>query len=190
MTAAAAARKWWAAQRQRSGASAAAHAAGDGKLIARIAPFLPAFVAGAMMLCAAVGFTVTRLSENRVVVEQHEALARALDEFHARFGDIDAPDDIQLRSIVRRSGLADLRFDANPTGDGDRELQSLHDARGRIVGWFSWPGDRGIVGVMNRLWGILALLGAALALCAVFVVRRCRGSSRSRSIAAPRRCAN
>ena len=178
MTAAAAARKWWAAQRQRSGALAAAPA-GDDKLTARIAPFLPAFIAGVMMLCAAVGFAATRLSESRVVVEQHEALARALDEFHARFGNIDAPDDVQLRSIVRRSGLADLRFDANPTGDGDRELQSLHDARGRIIGWFSWPGDRGLVGVMDRLWGILALLGAALAVCAVLVVRGVRQLSRS-----------
>ena len=179
MTAAAAARKWWAAQRQRSGVSAPAHAAGDGNLIARFAPFLPAFVAAAMIVCAAAGFTVTRLSENRTAVEQHEALAQALDEFHARSGDIDAPDDVQLRTIVRRSGLSDLRFDANPTGDGNRELQSLHDARGRIVGWFSWSGDRGIVGVMNRLWGILALLGATLALCAVFVVRNARQLSQS-----------
>ena len=69
--------------------------------------------------------------------------------------------------------------DANPTGDGSRELQSLHDARGRIVGWFSWAGDRGIIGVMNRLWGILALLGAALGLCAVFVVRSLRRLSQS-----------
>ncbi len=179
MTAAAAARKWWAARRQRAGASAPTHAAGNGNSIARLAPFLPAFVAAAMMLCAAVGFTVTRLSENRVAVQQHEALAQALDEFHERFGDVDAPDDIQLRAIVRRSGLSDLRFDANPTGDGNRELQSLHDARGRIVGWFSWAGDRGIIGVMNRLWGILALLGAALGLCAVFVVRSLRRLAQS-----------
>ena len=179
MTAAAAARKWWAAQQQRSGVPVPVHAAGDGNFIACFAPFLPAFVAAAMILCAAAGFTVTRLSENRTAVEQHEALAQALDEFHARFGDIDAPDDIQLRTIVRRSGLSDLRFDANSTGDANRELQSLHDARGRIVGWFSWPGDRGIVGVMNWLWGILALLGATLALCAVFVVRNARQLSQS-----------
>ena len=145
----------------------------------RLCAVLAGFVAAAMMLCAAAGFTVTRLSENRAAVEQHEALAQALDEFHARFGDVDAPDDIQLRAIVRRSGLSDLRFDANPTGDGNRELQSLHDARGRIVGWFSWADDRGIIGVMNRLWGILALLGAALGLCAVFVVRSSRRLSQS-----------
>jgi len=177
MTAAAVARKWWAAQRQRLSASAPTHVGGDGQFNARIAP--PAFVAGAMVFCAAAGFAVTRLSEGRLAVEQHVALAQGLDEFHARFGDIDGSDDIQLRTIVRRSGLADLRFDANPTGDGSRELQSLHDARGRIVGWFSWSGDRGLIGVMNRLWGSLALLGATLALCAVFVVRSTRQLSRS-----------
>jgi len=144
-----------------------------------MALFLPLFFAGAMMVCAAAGFTVTRISESRVEGEQHAALARALDEFHARFGDIDAPDDVQLRSIVRRSGLADLRFDANLTGGGGRELQSLHDARGRIVGWFSWAGDRGLIDVMDRLWGILALVGAALAFCTGFTMRVARQLSRS-----------
>jgi diguanylate cyclase (GGDEF)-like protein len=177
MTAAAAAREWWAAQWRRSHASPAAGA--DGKAIARVALFLPLCVAVVMILGAAAGFTVTRISENRIEGEQHKALARALDEFHARFGDIDAPDDVQLRSIVRRSGLADLRFDANPTGDAGRELQSLHDARGRIVGWFSWTGDRGLMDVVDRLWGILALVGAALALCAGFAVHEALQLSRS-----------
>ncbi len=177
MTAAAAAREWWAAQWRRSRASSAAGA--DGKAIARVALFLPLCVAVVMILGAAAGFTITRISENRIGDEQHKALARALDEFHARFGDIDAPDDVQLRSMVRRSGLADLRFDANPTGDAGRELQSLHDARGRIVGWFSWTGDRHLIDVVDRLWGILALVGAALALCAGIAVRGALQLSRS-----------
>jgi diguanylate cyclase (GGDEF)-like protein len=178
MTAAAAAREWWAAQWRRSRASSAA-GADDGKAIARVALFLPLCVAVVMILGAAAGFTITRISENRIEDEQHKALARALDEFHARFGDIDAPDDVQLRSMVRRSGLADLRFDANPTGDAGRELQSLHDARGRIVGWFSWTGDRHLIDVVDRLWGILALVGAALALCAGIAVRGALQLSRS-----------
>jgi hypothetical protein len=148
MTAAAAARKWWAAQRRRTHASAPA-AAGDGKASVSIELFLPLFVAGAMLLCAATGFTATRLSESRIEGQQYAALGQALDEFHARFG------------------------------DGGRELQSLHDARGRIVGWFSRAGDCGVIGVVNRLWGILALVGAALALCAGLTLRSVRQLSRS-----------
>ncbi len=180
MTAAAAARKWWAAHRLRSRESAPL-SAGDHKNIkaARIVLFMPLFLAGAMILCAAIGLAVTRLSESRIEGEQHAALQQALDEFHARFGDVDAPDDIQLRSIAHRAGLGDLRFDAMPTGDGGRELQSLHDARGRIVGWFSWVVDRGLVGATERLWGFLAIIGAALGLCALLGVRAARQLSRS-----------
>jgi diguanylate cyclase (GGDEF)-like protein len=132
-----------------------------------------------MMLCAAVGFAATRLSESRIEAAQHLALQHAVEEFRARFVGIDAPDDVQLPFIARRAGLGDLRFDAGPTGEGARELQSLHDARGRIVGWFSWGADRGLVGVMDRFWEILAAVGAALALCALVAVRAARRLSRS-----------
>jgi diguanylate cyclase (GGDEF)-like protein len=131
------------------------------------------------MLCAALGFAFTRLSESRIEAAQHAALVQALDEFHAQFGDVDAPDDIQLRSIARRSGLADVRFDANPAVDAGRELQSLHDARGRIVGWFSWIPDRGLLGAMDRFWGVLTVAGFALALCGFIALRATRQLSRS-----------
>jgi len=117
------------------------------------------------LLCAATGFITTRISQGHIEAKQRAALQQALDEFHQQFGDIDAPDDVQLREIARRSRLADLRFDANPVGDVGRMVQSLHDPRGRIVGWFSWAGDRGFVAAMDRLWGLLALVGAALGIC-------------------------
>jgi len=154
-------------------------AEGSNTTIARIALLLPLFVAGAMVLCAATGFTVSRLSEGRIEAEQRAVLQQALDEFRAQFGDVDAPDDAQLRTIARRSGLGDLRFDANPVGDGGRALQSLHDPRGRIVGWFSWAADRGLVGAMDRLWGLLALVGVALGLCALLAMRAARQLLRS-----------
>jgi diguanylate cyclase (GGDEF)-like protein len=177
--AAAAARRWWAAHRLRTPESISGFAGGHTTTTARIALLLPLFIAGAMMLCAATGFSVSRFSESRIEAQQREALQQALDEFHARFGDVDAPDDVQLRSIARRSGLGDLRFDASPVGDGGRSLQSLHDTRGRIVGWFSWVGDSGLLGAMDRLWGLLALIGAALALCALLVMRAARQLLRS-----------
>jgi diguanylate cyclase (GGDEF)-like protein len=178
MAVVAAARGEWAARRLRNGESAPD--GGETRLtIARIAWFLPLFISCAVMLCAAIGFTFTRISESRIEAEQHTALMRALDEFHTQFGNVDAPDDAQLRSIVRRSGLADLRFDANPTGEAGRQFQSLHDGRGRIVGWFSWIGNRGIVGTMERFWGVTAIVGFLLALCGLLVLRAASQLSRS-----------
>jgi diguanylate cyclase (GGDEF)-like protein len=175
---AAAARRWWAAHRQRLFKPMTA-AADTKTTSARIALLLPLVVAGAMIISAATGFTVSRLSESRLEAAQRAALQRALDEFRTQFADVDAPDDAQLRTIARRSGLGDLRFDAEPVADDGRSLQSLHDPHGRIVGWFSWPGDRGLVGAMDRLWGLLALVGAVLALCAFLAIRAARQLLRS-----------
>jgi diguanylate cyclase (GGDEF)-like protein len=180
MTAAAAARKWWAAHRRRSREATHSFAA-DSKSskTVRIALFLPGLLAGAMILSAAVGFAVTQLSESRVEAERHAALRLALDEFRAEFGDVEEFDDARLRLIERRAGVADLRFDADPTADGGRELQSLHDARGRIVGWFSWTVDSARVRSMDLLWGVVGAVGVALALCAFLAFRASRYLLRS-----------
>jgi diguanylate cyclase (GGDEF)-like protein len=128
-------------------------------------------VAGGFLLCAAIGFIGSRISIGQVEAQQRAALQQAVDEFHSQVGGIDIPDDSQLRQIARRSRLADVRFDANPVGEGGRAAQTLHDGRGRIVGWLSWAGDGGLVAAMDRLWVTLALLGAILGLCALIAMR-------------------
>jgi len=180
MTAAAAAREWWAAHRRRSRESVRSFVR-DGKnsKTLRLMLLLPAFLAGAMIVFAAIGFAVTQLGESRLQAEQHAALRLALDEFGGASGDVGQFDDARLRLIERRAGVTDLRFDAEPTPDAGRELQSLHDARGRIVGWFSWMADSAHFRAMDRLWALLAAVGAALALCAVLAVRGLQALLRS-----------
>jgi len=172
MMAVAAARNWWVARRRRWHWSPR-FGGNDGRGTggARFALFAPLLFAGALLLCAAIGFAVTKIGEGRLEAAQHAALQRALDEFHAEFADVDAPDDVQLRRIARRAGLGDLRFDANSTGESGRQVQSLHDARGRIIGWFSWAADGALVGAIDGLWALLAAIGAMLALCGLLAVR-------------------
>ncbi len=174
-----AARQWWAAHRLRQFRPTSRPKSTHKATVARLALFLPLVVVGAILLCAATGFTATRISKGHVEAEQRAALQQALDEFHVQFGDIDAPDDVQLREIARSSRLGDLRFDANPIGEVGRTMQSLHDPRGRIVGWFSWAGDRGFIAAMDRLWGLLALVGAILAVCTFIAMRAARHVLRS-----------
>ncbi len=180
MTAAAAAREWWAAHRRRS-RELVRSLVRDGKnsKTVRITLFLPVFLAGAMIVFAAIGFTVTQFGESRLQAERHAALRLALDEFAGASGDVGRLDDGRLRLIEQRAGVTDLRFDAEPTPEAGRELQSLLDARGRIVGWFSWTADSAHFRAMDRLWALLAAVGAALALCAVLAVRGLRALLRS-----------
>ena len=132
MQAAAAAREWWAALRRpaREATSAPARA-GQNTRIVRIAAWLLVILAGAMILCAAVGFAVTQLDDSRLEIERQVALRQALEEFRTVSGDVERVGDPQLRLIERRAGLKGLRFDSDPTGDVGREVQSLIDSRGR-----------------------------------------------------------
>ena len=122
--------------------------------------FAPALLSGAVILCAAIGFAVTQLSANHIAAQEHAALQRALDAFQGATGDVQDVNDTELRLIEHSAGLKDLRFDVGPANEAGREMQSLHDARGRIIGWFSWIADNALAHAMDRLWGLLAVVGA------------------------------
>jgi diguanylate cyclase (GGDEF)-like protein len=127
-------------------------------------------LAAATLACAVAGFTVTQYQDVRLAAARHAAVQLALDELppitgEPRFGAAD------LNSLARRAGLKDLRFDADPSGRPEREEQSLHNANGRIVGWFSWAPDRGFIRALDLLWGFAALVASALTVCALLIAR-------------------
>jgi diguanylate cyclase (GGDEF)-like protein len=169
-----AARRMWAADRPPRIGPRFRSAGSPDTTIARLALFLPLVLAGAILLCAATGFIATRISKGRVEAQQRADLLQTLAETHGQFGENDGPTEVQVRDIARRSHLADLRFDAGPVGPSGRAMQSLHDPRGRIVGWFSWSGDGGLAAAMDRLWGLLALVGAILGFFTFAAMRAAR----------------
>jgi diguanylate cyclase (GGDEF)-like protein len=130
---------------------------------ARIASLLLPVLSAAIIVCAAAALVVVGLEDRRLSSERHAALRLALDEVHAVFGEGDGFGDGKLRLIDRRAGLKDLRFATDPPTTADREVQSLHDRDGRIVGWAP---DRALARTMNKLWVLAGLAGAALAGCA------------------------
>jgi diguanylate cyclase (GGDEF)-like protein len=147
--------------------------------IARGVSFTLVLLAAATIGCAVIGFAVTRTNDARLDGEQHAALQRALNELHAVFGDLDHFDYGQIRLIERRSGLKDLRFESDLANEDGRRIQSLQNARGRIVGWFSWAPDRSLLSIMNWLWALAGTMGIGLALCAIVAGRASRRLARS-----------
>jgi diguanylate cyclase (GGDEF)-like protein len=141
-----------------------------GRNIARITTFLLLIFALAVIACAAAGLTATQRNDARQAAERHKTLEAVLGELHAVFGDIDHFENGQLGLVERRAGLNDLRFDADPASDSEREVQSLHDAQGRIVGWFSWAPDRALIHTMNWLWSVVGACGVMLALAAALAL--------------------
>src|SRR5689334_6116225 len=166
MTAVAAARQWWAARRRRLAQPPQARPPGA----ARVSSASLVVLAAAVIGCAAIGLKVTQDNDRRLAAERHLALQLALAELRAAIGDITQFDELQLQLLAQRSRLDDLRFDTAPPQDG-REVQSLQDARGRIVGWFSWTPDRALIRAMNWLWGLAAAAGLMLLACAAITRR-------------------
>ena len=71
-------------------------------------------------------------------------------------------------------GLKHLRFETEPALDR-REVQSVIDGNGRIVGWFSWEPDRPLTQALVQLGPLVAAIGLALvafAAVAIWLVYR------------------
>jgi diguanylate cyclase (GGDEF)-like protein len=149
---------------------------------ARVTTILLPLLAAAAMVFAVIGLTFTQREDGRGEVERYAALQNALDDLHA--GDADRFEPEKLRLIERSSGLADLRFDSDLLPDSRREVQSLHDPQGRIIGWFSWAPDRALARAMYWLWGMAGAVAGMLALCAFLALRSTRrlDASLARSI--------
>ncbi len=160
-----------------------------GGRLARIGAVAALILAFAVLACAAIGFTEAQRSGSDLAAEQHAALQAALGEPNGGTAELQHFDADTLSRVAERAGLRDLRFDAELTADRGREVQSLHDAQGRIVGWFSWALDRGFIGAMAWLWSLLGLVGIALAAAASLSMRATRRLSASfaRSLATIRK---
>jgi diguanylate cyclase (GGDEF)-like protein len=165
MKAAAAARTWWAALRRHSHASERELAL---NAASQISSYVLIGLAVAMLGGAIVGLVVTMHEDSRLVAERHAALQLVLDDLQgsmpAQTGHFDRS---LLEAMARRTGLNDLRFDTDDGAVVGREVQSLHDSQGRILGWFSWAPDRSLILALIWLWSFMGALGIALGTCAL-----------------------
>jgi diguanylate cyclase (GGDEF)-like protein len=177
MKAAAAARAWWAALRWRS--AEPAHKPILGLLSSRVSALALLIFAVALWVCAVSGFVVTRHEDSRLAAERYAALQLALGEMHHAPGDSDRFDANQIQLIGRRAGLKDFRFDTDDAAIAGREVQSLLDAQGRILGWYSWAPDRVLITALLWLWVLIGTFGAALSLCGLLAAGRIYQLARS-----------
>jgi diguanylate cyclase (GGDEF)-like protein len=165
MKAAAAARTWWAALRRHFHAPERELA--PNAAVSQISSYVLMALALAMPIGAIVGLVVTLREDSRLATERHAALQLVIDELQGtaaiQTGHFDAS---LLQAIARRTGLNDLRFDSDDAGAAGREMQSLHDPQGRILGWFSWAPDRTLIRSLIWLWSMMSALGIALGACA------------------------
>ncbi|MGH6769174.1 MAG: putative bifunctional diguanylate cyclase/phosphodiesterase [Xanthobacteraceae bacterium] len=122
---------------------------------------LALLVVAATIVCGILGFVLARHSDDEQDAANRQALRNAVESLQRVSPDLSRVDPDLIRILERASGLKDLRFDADPPATG-REVQSLIDARGRIVGWFSWEQQRRATATMYRLLPLAAIIAVGL----------------------------
>jgi diguanylate cyclase (GGDEF)-like protein len=140
----------------------------------RLIAALAMFAISAAAFCAVVGYVLVRQTDERQQIERRGALVGAIEDLRASGIDISSLDPPTIRGMERTAGLKDLRFDPDPE-PGVREMQSVLDRNGRIVGWFSWEADRSMAIALSRMQPLLLVTGLCFVIfagVALWQVRR------------------
>ena len=146
--------------------------AGRGAIARLIAPFA-LLVLSATLFCAVVVSMAAREADERHETERRDRRCSGRSTTSGRPAHRRSTRG-WIRGLEQTWGLKDLRFETEPALDR-REVQSVIDGNGRIVGWFSWEPDRPLTQALPRLGPLVAVIGLALvafAAVAIWLVRR------------------
>jgi diguanylate cyclase (GGDEF)-like protein len=116
----------------------------------------------AAVFCTMVGCALVRQADEQQALERRNALLGTVQDIRASGADVSSLDPTLIRGLERMTGLKDLRFEADPAAGSGREIQSVLDAQGRIVGWFSWQADHSMAAALGHLLPLLTMTGVLL----------------------------
>jgi diguanylate cyclase (GGDEF)-like protein len=133
---------------------------GEPAVLRVIAP-LALLVMIATVICVGFGFMLARQSDNELEAERRQSLAGAVEALRAASPNLARVEPGFVHVLERISGLKGLRFESEPVGGG-RDVQSVLDQKGRIVGWFSWEPERPATAMMTRLLPLAVLIALGL----------------------------
>ena len=134
---------------------------GEPAVLRVIAP-LALLILVATIVCTGFGSMLARQADDLHEAERRQSLAAAVEALRAASPDRVRGDPESVQVLERMSGLKGLRFETEPVR-GDRDVHSLLDHKGRILGWFSWEPERPATAMMMRLLPLAALIALALA---------------------------
>jgi diguanylate cyclase (GGDEF)-like protein len=115
------------------------------------------------------GFVLARRADDRVEADHRQALRGAIEALQAVAPELRGNDPRLIRILEEASGLKGLRF-GDDLPPADREVETLLDHNGRILGWLSWDPQRSATTALSGIsplallivLGFIALLVAAL----------------------------
>jgi diguanylate cyclase (GGDEF)-like protein len=141
------------------------------KIASRVIPPLSLGLLMALMVGAFVFYGHAQLADDRLEISHRNALRTGIEQFRLQdAGEVDMPTQRLLEEL---SGVRNLKWESEPDQSG-REVQSVQDANGRIVGWFSWETERPITAAARRfmpLWLVIAAGLLALSAISMWYLR-------------------
>jgi diguanylate cyclase (GGDEF)-like protein len=146
---------------------------GEAALVKLMSP-LAMVVVAATILGGVLGFVLARQADDYHDNAHRQALRDAVEALQAVSPDLVDVDPKLIRILESASGLKGLRLAEEPPPDA-REVQSLIDSKGRIVGWFTWEPDRPVTDMFARrlpFGGLIALGLFGFAALAMWQLRR------------------
>ncbi len=132
-----------------------------GRVGPRFIASLALLVVVAAIVSSVLGLILAGQADDYLERSHRQALRGAIEAVQALSPDRSQIDPTLIGVLERASGLKDLRFESDPPLRG-REVQSLIDQNGRIIGWFSWEAERPATSLMMRLLPLGALIAAGL----------------------------
>jgi diguanylate cyclase (GGDEF)-like protein len=132
---------------------------GEAAILKMLSP-LAMLVVAATVVCGVLGFVLARQADDSFESANRQALRGAIDALQAASPDLVNVDPNIVRILERASGLKGLRLVEVPP-PGARDVHSLIDPNGRIVGWFTWEAERPATAMIAQILpvGVLAALG-------------------------------
>jgi diguanylate cyclase (GGDEF)-like protein len=127
----------------------------------RIISSLALFIVIAIIVCLGLAYVLAQQADDYLEAEHRQALSGAVQALQAVSPDLAKVEPELIRVLERASGLKELRFESEPVA-GSRQVQSMLDRNGRIVGWFSWEPERPASTMMRRLLPIASLIAFGL----------------------------
>ncbi len=146
---------------------------GEAALVKLMSP-LAMVVVAATVLCCVLGFVLAKQADDYFESAHRQALRDAVEALQAASPDLGEVDPKLIRILESASGLKGLRLAEEPPPDA-REVQSLIDSKGRIVGWFTWEPERPATAMITQLLpfgGLIALGLFGFAVLAMWQLRR------------------